>query len=575
MNFQHIILRALGMVALLLFIPRSAAEELVYPGADFAKLDTFEGVNLGDADKLFTAGDFKGAYAAYKAYSFEFAKSKATAYVLLRMGRCLHKLEKRNAAIQAYQDVVDYFPNATAYAAAALFYIGECHGLNGEDAKQTAVWARMVKDDGYVAQPNSGTALTFLARQMDKLGKFDEAAEYDWRTAVAFRSSNQAAAAAARNAVIEHYVNRSPNHDKLKEFFVAAGGFEGRGSTTEKPEEDARYWSTVLNTALQKNTDAAKKESACAYWSAKMGDRFVDNDELRKQWFDAMFLHDKDRAGWAARLDKQFQSKPATMERVWQWCENYRQDPAGRSAFFTKYGLPLATSLDAASKITLMQRMARTNMTVEVQTLMRSISPEGLNDQDLISFAGVAADLNETEETVLRLFARMKDKLAATKARFDYYNSRSHRNPPFMEKALAEIPALKQSPTHAGQQLIWSEATLLQGLGRYEEAITAFRAANKQPDSTWEIANCLAALKQYPQAITTLREIEAVGGATASQASLKAANIHRTSGDKGREVDQLRIVLKRYPKSPESSEAHNRLESYGVALTGGESDTDK
>ena len=35
-----------------------------------------------------------------------------------------------------------------------------------------------------------------------------------------------------------------------------------------------------------------------------------------------------------------------------------------------------------------------------------------------------------------------------------------------------------------------------------------------------------------------------------------------------------RLVLKRYPKSGESSEAHNRLESYGVALTGGEAEAE-
>ena len=88
------------------------------------------------------------------------------------MGRCLHLLEKRNAAIKGYQDVVDYFPDEIRYAAAALYYIGECHGLNGDEAKKTAVWAKMVKDDDYVSQPNSGTALTYLGNAMDKLGKF-------------------------------------------------------------------------------------------------------------------------------------------------------------------------------------------------------------------------------------------------------------------------------------------------------------------------------------------------------------------------------------------------------------------
>jgi tetratricopeptide (TPR) repeat protein len=577
MELPRTILCALGMAALLLCAPAGVAEELAYPGADFAKLDTFEGVNLGDADKLFAAGDFKGAYAAYKAYSFEFAKSKATAYVLLRMGRCQQKLEKRHAAIQAYQDVVDYFPNDTAIAAAALYHIGECHGLNGEVEKQGAVWARMVKDDGYVAQPNSGTALAFLAGEMTKLGKFEEAVAYAWRTAVAFRTRNQGAAAAARNEVVAHYATRSPNHDKLKEFYIAAGGFEGRGNETDNPENDARYWSTALGAALRMTGDAAKKDSACAYWSANMGDRFVENDDLRMLWSDALLVPNKDRAAWAARMDKQYQAKPATLERLKQWLEyfRHRQDPASRTAFFTKHGQPLVAGLDPAARIALMKQMIHPyDMAAEARTLMRTISPDNLSDTDLVGFAGVAAGLNESEETVLRVFARMKDKLAAAKARFDYYNSRSHRNRPFMEKALAEIPALKQSPAYAGQELVWAEAVLLQGLGRYDDAIKAFRAANKQPASTWEIADCMVALKQYDQAVTTVREIESVGGATAAAASLKAADIYRASGDKGREVGQLRTVLKRYPKSPESSQAHNRLESYGVALTGGESETD-
>ncbi len=573
LRFARAWLCIVGLSALLLRAPAAGAQETAYPGADFARLDTFEAVNLGDADKLFAAGDFKGAYAAYKAYSFEFPKSPATAYVLLRMGRCLHRLDKRNAAIQAYQDVVDYFPNKVSFAAAALFHIGECHGQNGDVEKQTAVWARMVKDDGYVAQPNSGTALAFLAREMVKLGKFEEASAYDWRTAVAFRTSNQAAAATARKAVLEHYAFRAPNHEKLKEFYIAAGGFEGRGNQTDKPEEDARYWTEVLATALRTEGDAARREGACAYWSAKMGDRFVENDDLRMLWADALLVQEKDPAAWSAQVDRQFQTKPPTLDRLKQWLEYFRQrrEPAAGSAFYKKHGAPVVSALEPGPKIALILRLHQHyGMTAEARALMATISPANLSDTDLVAFAGAAAALDESEETVLRVFARMKDKLAATKARFDYYNARSHRNPPFMEKALAEIPALKKSPAHAGPELVWAEGSLLQGLGRYEEAIKSYRAANRQPDSTWAIANCLTALKQYDPAVKLLREIESVGGAVASSACLRVADVYRASGDKGREVTQLRTVLKRYPKSSESSQAHNRLESYGVALTGGE-----
>ena len=548
---------------------QKAGEEITYPGEAFAKLDTFEALNLEDADKLYSKKDYKGAFAAYKAYSFEFAQSRSLPYVLLRMGRCLHQLEKRNAAIKAYQEVVDYFPDDVRYAAAALYYMGECHRQNGDEAKQTAVWARMVKDDDYVAQPNSGTALTYLGKQMESLGKFEEAAEYHWRTAVNFLQSNPNAAKAAREAVLSHYARRSPNHEKLKEFYVAASGFDGHGRNTDAPEEDARYWSAVLSTALNDRVDKEVREKACAYWTAKMGDRFSDNDDLRKQWIDAQQVHEKNKESWLARMEKQFKSKPATLDRVMKWCGYFNRESEIRSAFFARESKPFLAGLKNEEKIKLMNQLRHPHgMHEEAQAVMRSVSTNGMSDEELKSYAGFVANY-EPEDVVLRYFARMKDKNFAAKARFDYYYARHHRNKPNMEKALAEIPALKKSPDYAGVQLSWAEADLQRGLGNYEEAIKAYNAANKQPDSTWAVADCLVAMKNYPKAIQTVRELQSVK-ATASRAALKIADIHRIAGDKGREVDQLRLVLKQYPKSGESSEAHRRLESYGVALVGGE-----
>ncbi len=368
-------------------------EEITFPSDAFAKLDNFEGLNLEDADKLYGKGDFKGAYAAYKAYSFEFAKSKALPYVLLRMGRCLHKLDKRNAAITSYQDVVDYFPDDVRYAAAALFYIGECHGQNGDEAKKTATWAKMVKDDGYVTQPNSGTALTYLGGAMEKLGKFDEAAEYHWRTATTFLQTNPSAAAAARDAVIFHYVVRSPNHDKLKEFYVAASGFNGKGQNPDKPEEDTRYWSAVFDTTLRPNGTTEQREKSCTYWTAKMGDRFTDDDSLRKQWCDAQMVHEKDRTSWVARMEKQFKQKPASLERILQWCEYYKADPKMRSAFFALQSKDILVGLKTDEKMKLMSRLRNPlGMHEEAQEVMHSVRTDGMTDEDLTSYADFVAN---------------------------------------------------------------------------------------------------------------------------------------------------------------------------------------
>ena len=76
----------------------------------------------------------------------------------------------------------------------------------------------------------------------------------------------------------------------------------------------------------------------------------------------------------------------------------------------------------------------------EAQAVMRSVKLGDLSDEEIKRFAALAADY-QPEEQILAYFARMKDKLFATKARFDYYNGRSHRNPPFMEKAWRRSPS--------------------------------------------------------------------------------------------------------------------------------------
>lgn len=579
-----------------------AGDEILYPSKSYSKLDTFEALNLEDADKVYGKKDYAGAYAAYKAYSFEFTKSPALPYVLLRMARCLHMLDKRNAAITAYQDVVDYFPDDVRYAAAALYYIGQCHQQNGDTDKQTAVWARMVKDDDYVAQPNSGTALIHLANAMDKLEKYDEAAEYRWRTAVNFVQSNPQAAADARNAVIYHYTCRRPDHDKLKEFFTLTGAFGNYRGKGDNPQEDDRYWSTVLDYAVKAPEES--KDNVCRYWAGKFGNLFPNDDGLRIKLFNVQLAYEKDKKAWGAKMDKQFAMQPATMKRVVDWVGSFDTPElqlefamkhggpliAGakpeertqimermrwnREKFFEKWVLPTVSALKSEEKVWLMNRLRYPlGMHEQAKSVLRQINLAGMSD-DQIHDIGMFAAEYLPEEDVLRYFERMKNKLSATHSRFKYYLGDGNRHIRNAEKALAEIPALRQDPKYAGQSLSWTEADLLQRLKRYDEAIKAYRAANKQPDSTWAVTDCMVALKQYAAAIKNVEGLESVK-ATAPDACLKIADIYRIAGDKGKEVEQLRLVLRRYPKSGQSSQAHQRLESYGVKLIGGENEAEE
>ena len=560
-----------SVIAATLFSPAGAADEasqeITYPSKEFSKLDTFEAVALEDADKLFGKKDYKGAFAAYKAYTFEFAKGDALPYVLLRMGRCLHILGKRNTAIKAYQDVVDYFPDDVRYAAAALYYIGQCHAQNGNEDKSIATWARLVKDKDYVNQPRSGSALASLAAVMEKRGNLGEATSYRWRTAVAFRESNVKASETARKSVVYHYAVRSPNHQKLLEFCNEVGGFGWR-SRIAKPEDSPTYWSHVLQTALNARVEADQKQTACRYWADQMGDRFPDNEAVRISWIAAIRVYEKDAAKWSERMTTQFKLKPVTIGRVRAWLGHYRDDKA-RAAFYAEHGQSLVASLKNEEKLALANSLWHPyRMVPEAETVYRSIRTDGMDDEQLKNLANFAANF-DGEEGFLRYVARMKDSLFATRTRFDFYYARSPRNGKMQEKALAEVPVLRKSPDHA-QAIVWPHATLMQWQGQFEEAIKLYQAANQQPNSTWAVIDCRVALKQYDQAIKLTRRLESLGGGVAASACLKAADIYKVAGEKRQEVQQLQLVLRRYPKSSQSSTAHDRLENYGVKIIGGE-----
>ena len=559
-----------GVLLLMACVP-AHAEEVLYPSADFAKLDTFESIAVEDADKLFIKGDYPGAYAAYKAYSIEFAQGKALPYVLLRMGRCLHLAGKRNTAVKAYQDVVDYFPNDVRYAAAAMYYIGQCHEQNGNEDKALATWAKMVKDKAYVAQANSGTALTKLAAAMQKRGDFNEAAEYQWRTAVAFRESNRQAAEAARRSVEYHYTVRSPNQGKLLAFCKEVGGF-GWHTNIDKPEDSTTYWRHVLGLALdgRHKLEAEERIEVARYWDGQMGDRFAEDDDLRVRWFNARLAHDKNAEAWAKRMDAQFKLQPVSIKRVKDWLNYYSSFPKVRAAFYKTHGEPLLSGLSTDEKIALLTHLRHPlRMHDEAKQVLGTIRTNGMDDPKIAQFAGYIAEY-EGEDAFLLTVNKIKDKTYAAKVRFDYYFARSHRNRENQDKALAEVGVLSKSPDYA-QAVVWPHANIMQWQGEYEQAIKLYRAANRQPQSAWAIIDCRTSMKDYAKAIQLCEELYSISS-EAAKACFRVADIYRVAGNKSKEVEQLQLVLRRHKGTRESSEAHQRLEKYGVKIIGGESE---
>jgi Na+-translocating ferredoxin:NAD+ oxidoreductase RnfC subunit len=95
------------------------------------------------------------------------------------------------------------------------------------------------------------------------------------------------------------------------------------------------------------------------------------------------------------------------------------------------------------------------------------------------------------------------------------------------------------------------------------------------PDNLWAIVRCYKAMRQLAPAVTQLVEIENFVVAQAAKARLAIAHTYNEFGQRPQYEAELRIVMKKYPKSDESSQAHRELEALGVKIGGGEEERDR
>jgi TolA-binding protein len=150
--------------------------EVSLTDADFKKLDAFEATILGKADKHFAKKEpheYELAADAYNSFVVKYPKSKAVPYALVRKGRSLQFVGKRNQAIRVYREVLDYFPDSNANAVPALLYLAQCHYLNKNAKEATKAIAQLRANYGKHEAAACGTFL--LAQMQADGGKIDEA----------------------------------------------------------------------------------------------------------------------------------------------------------------------------------------------------------------------------------------------------------------------------------------------------------------------------------------------------------------------------------------------------------------
>jgi len=571
-NIAYGLSRRLSLVALLavLFACKAGAEwerEINLADADGKLLDAFEIRRLNEADKSFKEGRYREAAAQYEAFSKEFSRSVAVPYAILRKGRSMQYDLKRGEAIKIYNDLMDYFPDRVAYAAPALFYIGECQMDNGNREVALKTWKELADDKDYRKHWIAAYALNSLAGRLLEQGEVGDAAKYYLQTAVDFRDSNWDAAWRAMWEVRRIHVAVRPNVKALREACTALKGFERRPGEFRGAEEDY-FWRVVSEQVERYGQDnrtldtEAKRRDFCGYWAGVMEGTQPTNDDFQIQAAGLRLAYNGKKEAWVKRLDEQFAAyqKPSDWDRIVKWIGVYVGDKKKVEEYYSKLIFPK------------MQNGAIKDL---LFTLIYPLPAMGKSSYFKLHFdtmddqekCGVGIRLFEpAQELAVDMLHRMKDVDRARMEELRLWAKGGGKKAAEFGLPLADYCVLV--PAYA-KEAYWLKAGLLRGIGKYREAIEAYMMNDDPPRNFYAIADCYVALGQIEAAVTQLREIEKFFKDEKSRASLKIADVYEGAGKRDLCVAELRGVLQKYRKSGESSTAHQRLQAMGIAIGGG------
>lgn len=574
--------RRLWAVALLaaLFACQAVAEwesEVNLSDADGKRVDAFEMRRLTEADKSFKAKKYRLATAQYEAFSKEFPRSSATAYAVLRKGRSTQLDLKRSEAIKIYNDLMDYFPDQVAYAAPALYYIGECHLDNGNKEGALKAWKELADDEDYRKQPIAAYALNALAGRLLEQGEAGDAAKYYLQIAQDFRKLNSDAAWRAIGELVRIHIVVRPNVNalrdactKLKGFFVRPGQYQVRHERIDSEEEYfwefvreqvSRYGESTKETIL---TPATRKDFY-GYWAGVMEGTRPEDDDFQKDAADFRLACGGKREAWVKRLDEQFAAyqKPGDWDRIVKWISFYRGDKKKMEEYYSMLIFPKMKNDTIAELLVTVLHPA--------PEMGRSVYPKlHFNEMSDDAKVKLAWRIGREPELAADLFHRMKNENRARMEELRFWHKRAVEGPDrkAAERALPLADLCVLVPEYA-KEAYWCKGECLRLLRKLTEAIQAFQMSDDPPKHFYAIADCYVALGKIDEAVTQLREIEKFFVDERSRASLKIADVYEAAGKRDLAVAQLLGVLDKYPESRESSAAHRRLQALGYKTKGG------
>ncbi len=433
------------------------------------------------------------------------------AYVYYAQARCLHANKDRNQAIRVYTEVLDYFKDESWVAAQALYYRGIAHFDNGDRIQGLKDMKALVEESAYQTEAVAAGALRQLADNHHRNTEVPQALKY-WKQAWRdFEKTNPAEAAAARNNVIGVYI-RDQKYSEIQSWLLPV----------DKGNDPAARMD-LANTVHE-----VSRQGFAGDWGKYIG---PVNQPLKIKDMSAYF------SWW--KVQRPFYAQG---QRLWDWYY--------RALDFIHYCYR--------------DDKERNALIDEAVTFIKS--PAVAENQRNECF-NIVIDRTADHIKALVVADMMPDRLSGLWKKVEITG---HRQGKWQEAVVFMDQLIESKNDSWARRAKWEKATIYRDrLKKHAEAIKLYEELNEPPRTLWEIQRAQRASGRISEAHATLTTLGAMFPDERPASMLQRAEYHREDGQREEAVGLYRQILKAFPKSSQSSQAHQRLEDFGIATGGG------
>ncbi|MFW5856290.1 MAG: tetratricopeptide repeat protein [Planctomycetota bacterium] len=509
-------LRTLLLGALVVLIAAAPAHARAWDwalsDAQYKALNNFQRAQYDRAAKLVKEKQYKAAAAEFEKFKVQFGATlpkEMLAYVIFMRGYCLHHAKFRNEAIKVYQEVLDYFGDTIDAGAPALYYMGVAYLDNGDTRDGMECMLEMVEDPDYSKHPLAAGALNRLADNHWRNEEKEQAIAY-WKRVVGFWSVNPHHARDAFEKVTRYYVANGQYDAYL------AWRLESRDAENPKDRKD------IAHNAYEAAHHVFHDRSG--YYNQFSKKEMYDDARTFMAWF-------RNQKDWFLKA-----SDP------WQYYHD--------CLHFLAHRLHDKAIIDEVSD--------------GFFAWIGKVKDERWRNDRLDWAVDRFGEMGRWEHAQ-HAIGMISD---APRAAYKEYQIlvRQHK----WKEGIERLEAAEQMGSDYWERRARRERgeVYLHRLHQYDKAVEVFRLCDP-PWSLWQIQECRVRQGRLDAALQTLAEIEGSFPDDASKAAWRRAELYHKAGKREQTVAECRRILKKYPKSRESSEAHQLLEKLGVEVIGG------